>query len=764
MPIQKTKVAPSRPLSGFGHWVWHAATDSVELDKGAQALFGQTKDSEPLSVWREAAHPQERQAHDLALDDCLQGRAPSFECLYRVRRQNDSWFWVFERGWATKTDSNGRAVEITAACLETSRLEATETLSADVQRIAQIGGWELDLKTGRTVWTAETYRIHGLAVGSPTDKKMGIDFYSPEERDRLVDAISDCAKGNSSVGIYEFTDATGIRKWVQVTIEPIINADRTIPKLRGTLQDVTRAKLAELELNKRNEFIKATFAQSNDAMMILEPPTSRFTSANAAALALFGATDEAAVVQRHPREVSPEFQADGERSDIKARRMIETALRDGRAFFEWDHCRLDGTVIPCTVLLSRISFLEEPVLQATVRDVTELKQKEVEIERMTQALVTEKTRLENMIKNTPGATYRFHAPSDAEPMFSFISEQACEIYGCSPDDLLRDPRFILSRLHPEEEESLQNAIKKSAEEMKQFDWEGRILRMSGEVRWIRAASIPYDDGKGGIVWDGLLFDITSERAAAQIVAQERLRAIQASNLKSLAEMSAGLAHEINNPLTIVAGNVRLLWKHRDNEERFSAGLDVINNSIGRISKIVGGLSRFARINATAQTERRTLSSIVNDAWTIARAEAKRLEVAVEFELESTSELLCDAIELEQATTNLLLNAIYAAKDSNSRWVKAHVFDLSEEIVLRVLDSGPGVAPSIEDKLYEPFFTTKPVGEGTGLGLSICKGIVERHGGALGLNRTFDSTCFEVRLRRAPSADAQDFLSSGDSRA
>jgi len=141
----------------------------------------------------------------------------------------------------------------------------------------------------------------------------------------------------------------------------------------GIVCDITERKRAEDALAKSEAKYRELFETSRDAIMTLFPPDWKFTSANAATVELFGAGDKRRFTSLGPWDVSPERQPDGEASADKARRMIGTAMEQESHFFEWTHQRLNGEVFPATVLLTRVELEGKAGLQATVRDVTELK-------------------------------------------------------------------------------------------------------------------------------------------------------------------------------------------------------------------------------------------------------------------------------------------------------------------------------------------------------------------------------------------------------
>lgn len=129
-----------------------------------------------------------------------------------------------------------------------------------------------------------------------------------------------------------------------------------------------------------DERYRAIYESSHDAIMTLEPPDWKFTSGNPATVAMFGAEDEEDFISRAPWNYSPEFQPDGESSSDAAARQIGKAMSEGSAFFEWTHTRLSGEEFPATVLLTKTTVAGIDFLQATVRDITERKKIEDELE------------------------------------------------------------------------------------------------------------------------------------------------------------------------------------------------------------------------------------------------------------------------------------------------------------------------------------------------------------------------------------------------
>lgn len=305
----------------------------------------------------------------------------------------------------------------------------------------------------------------------------------------------------------------------------------------------------------------------------------------------------------------------------------------------------------------------------------------------------------------------------------------------------------LQNIHPDDRENWQKTVQRTIDEGTPYTIRYRSL-FPDKVLWIEAIGRGLYNREGHLVAiAGTCQDITEKVESEKQLEQQRLKIIHAAKLASLGEMSAGVAHEINNPLAVIKGTLNLLPEVRTQDSEFNSKMAMIERAVTRISKIVNGLRRFTRAADGTTMTSTSLSQIIAEANVITDLKAKRFDVTVTSQIEGKAQILCDPIEIEQVVINLINNGIDAAKEAPSRWVKVHVFDSGDQVVLHVMDSGLGVSVETEGKLFQPFFTTKPIGEGTGLGLSICKGILDQHHATIQLNRNYPHTCFEVRFNR-----------------
>lgn len=238
------------------------------------------------------------------------------------------------------------------------------------------------------------------------------------------------------------------------------------------------------------------------------------------------------------------------------------------------------------------------------------------------------------------------------------------------------------------------------------------------------------------------------RKSNEVAEQERSKSLQNARLATLGELSAGIAHEMNNPLTIIAGNVSACLREPTNLEKIQDRLQKIENASQRIVKIIGGLRKFSRSAEHSSKQKHAISKLISEVVPLTEAKSKTAHVSVEVDCRTQSKILCDEVEFGQVLINLINNAVDAVKDNQEKWVRVIAFDQQDWLILQVWDSGKGIPRHIADKLFQAFFTTKPAGEGTGLGLSIIKGILEQHDATIELKQDESNTCFEIKFKKA----------------
>jgi len=225
-------------------------------------------------------------------------------------------------------------------------------------------------------------------------------------------------------------------------------------------------------------------------------------------------------------------------------------------------------------------------------------------------------------------------------------------------------------------------------------------------------------------------DITEHKRAEDEKGELEQKAQLASRLASIGEMASGIAHEINNPLTGVIGYAQLLSK-KELPEDIREGLGIINDGAQRVAGIIKRLLTFAR----QYKLERTLVNINNIIETTLNLRSYQLKTN---NIEVTTRLapdlpttIADAGQLQQVLLNLIVNAETEMKSAHGKGKLTITTEKSDNsIKIYFKDDGPGIKPEIADRMFDPFFTTREVGQGTGLGLSLCYGIVAEHKGKI----------------------------------
>jgi C4-dicarboxylate-specific signal transduction histidine kinase len=235
-----------------------------------------------------------------------------------------------------------------------------------------------------------------------------------------------------------------------------------------------------------------------------------------------------------------------------------------------------------------------------------------------------------------------------------------------------------------------------------------------------------------------------EALSAQVAEERRIReelqllqrqVIRQERLAAIGVLVSGVAHELNNPLQAILGFAELLQSRADLPAHMRADLELMQKESARASAIIRNLSRFGRQQTPDPTPVRLRDVVAS----VTELRQRKLEEShIEFDVDDRSRLPTLAVftELQQVVLNFLINAEQALTGTPGRKrIVIRTFDVEDRVRLEVQDSGPGVARDHEAKLFQPFFTTKPIGEGTGLGLSVSYGIVRHSGGTIGYARS-----------------------------
>lgn len=279
-------------------------------------------------------------------------------------------------------------------------------------------------------------------------------------------------------------------------------------------------------------------------------------------------------------------------------------------------------------------------------------------------------------------------------------------------------------------------------------YEKEFVRKDGSLVPVRLNGYLVE-AQGGqhLIWS-FIEDITAERD----LAQQRLAAIHQSKLAALGELAASVAHEINNPLSVIMGYADVLEASvgTGDEALVREAVGHIQRAVERASAIADSLRRTSRDSALHRSEPVSVTEVVRDATVLTSARVRAEGLTLRVSVVDDVRVRGNPIELGQVLINLVNNAVDAVQTAPEREIGVSVRQQQEQVEIAVEDSGPGVADEHRERIFDAFFTTKPLGSGTGLGLSISRQIARSMGGDLAYERTpAHHTRFVLRLPADP---------------
>jgi signal transduction histidine kinase/ActR/RegA family two-component response regulator len=251
----------------------------------------------------------------------------------------------------------------------------------------------------------------------------------------------------------------------------------------------------------------------------------------------------------------------------------------------------------------------------------------------------------------------------------------------------------------------------------------RRVRHRGEDRLIQVISQPLIEGGEVRQIVTIAQDLTRQ-------ADDQKRLLHSARLAAIGELVAGVAHEIRNPLMVIGGTADLMDEH--DAETLKEDIHAIRSSTRRAARIVDSLLQFSR-QSEPRREVVDLNDVVRSVLELRRQLLRHHGISVRLPLAPQPvSVMGDPAQLEQVVLNLVNNAERSLIDNHTkdRWIEIRTARNGEQAHLAIEDSGPGIAPDALTRIFDPFYTTRPVGQGTGLGLSVSYGIVEEHGGTI----------------------------------
>lgn len=229
------------------------------------------------------------------------------------------------------------------------------------------------------------------------------------------------------------------------------------------------------------------------------------------------------------------------------------------------------------------------------------------------------------------------------------------------------------------------------------------------------------------------------------ISHQQEQMVSSARMSSLGEMANGVAHEINNPLSVIDHTVEKISRTHKMDMK---SMMIIQKSIHRITNIIHGLRNYGRDGDKDPKEILNVKNLLHSTLELYSTRAKEEGIVLILDSQDNHEVEAIHTHVSQILMNLMQNAFFAIHGSEKKWISLKSYSEGNDVVIEVTDSGPGIDKALRDVIFDPFFTTKESGEGTGLGLSVSKKLAEKNGGSLSLDPTSAETKFVLRLKKS----------------
>jgi PAS domain S-box-containing protein len=792
---------------------WNLADGTIFFSPRMLALFGRpAKEMRVPADWVAVIHPEDLPAHRQAVIEHLKGRSQRLVTEYRYRHGDGTWHWARQHGLAQR-NAEGRAVRMVGSSSDiTEEKQLAAALRESEARYAQAmqaigeGLYEWDIARDQVYYSDSVYEMLNLRREHLRTAGDWLDRIHPDDLPRFRAATAAHLAGRTQRFDCEvrYRDSSEAWRWARQHGMAIPDQSGRAVRMIGATGDITESKrlaaaLAEAEsrLSAAIEAISEGFAlwDANDCLVACNS-VYRAWFVGLEDLVVPGESFDRIIRTAWARGIFPDAGSDAEAfmAQLQERRLARAGAREqhlkGGIWLQVSDRRMaDGGLV------------------SIYTDISEQKRRQRELADMIDTVAAARDdasrarrQLDDAIESISEGFILF----DRDDRLVLCNQWFREFYAgvasyLQPGVLFRDLLQRASEWNfvPPDGTDLERWIEWRLEHHRNPGEQIEIMLTTG--RWLRVSERRTQDGGYVAVYADitelkrreaelaqLVFETRTARDAAEAALQE-LKVAQASlvhaeKMASLGQLTAGIAHEIKNPLNFVNNfsglSVELLDEFKTAAAPALAALDAgkraeIDETIdiltGNLQKIAehgrraDGIVKSMLLHSRGGSGERQavdLNGLIEEALNLAyhgaRAQDQNFNITLERDFDSALKPVeIVPQDVTRVFLNLIGNGFYAARkrqegDAAFRPVlRVATRDLGEAVEARIRDNGTGIAPEALDKLFQPFFTTKPTGEGTGLGLSISYDIVtQAHGGTIEVaSEVGQFTEFTVRLPR-----------------
>jgi len=655
-------------------------------------------------------------------------------------------------------DAEGKDIGTRAMFLDITKqkraeeaLRESEESLAMAQEIADIGSWDWKIKDDKLTWSDKTYRQFGLKPGEIKSSYQTFEsLIHPEDREMLNRRVEQALKGEKPYSVDARMVRTDGTEWI-MHAQGTVYRDKDSEPIRfvGTQQDITNRVRAGKALRESEERYRSLVENSLSSIILHRQEEMLF--ANERFFNIFGYEQEELQNLVVDDILAPEIV--GEVAELRRRRLAGEIQQT--SVYESKGKRKDGEIFDMEISVCVVSYQEEPCCMASLSDMSKRKQAEEDSKGL--------RRQNELILNAAGeGIYGLNLKGNTTfvnpAAFNMIGWKLEEIIGKNQHQILHHSRPD-GTPYPPEECPIYAAFK-----------DGKEHRVDNEVFWRKDGScfpVEYisrpifnEDGKieGAVV---TFKDITERRRAEEEKNKLETKLQQAQKMESIGTLAGGIAHDFNNILSPIMIHTEMAMIDLSPDSHLHHHLKQIYVSSQRARDLVKQVLTFSRQRHQELIPLK-LSLVVKENIKLIRSTfPSTIEICQDIKTESDT-VLADPTQINQVLLNLCTNASHAMREAGGELT----ISLNDELLdsedagkysdlnpgsylrLTVSDTGHGIEPEVMNQIFEPYFTTKNVGEGTGMGLAMIHGIVKSYGGDITVeSEPGKGTTFHVLLPR-----------------
>lgn len=359
------------------------------------------------------------------------------------------------------------------------------------------------------------------------------------------------------------------------------------------------------------------------------------------------------------------------------------------------------------------------------------------------ALRESQLNFQHMAENVPGALFQYIQFHDGRNHVTYMSPRCLELWELPPEQIEQDSSVLWQMVHPDDLPAMAESVVKSAQTMSPWYFEWRITTPSGKQKWLQGSGRPMLRDEESVKWNSFILDVTERRRAEEAALQLRAQLQQAEQLEALGRLAGGIAHDVNNVLTVVMGFAESALDTVPDDAPAREDIAEVISAAARAASLTGQLLAFARRQPSEPMVFDPAERLEDSSLMLHRLIDGR--VVLEYDVaRDVPTLSMDPAQFDQIITNLILNARDATPDGGVLTVSLRRAD--EWVELAVTDRGVGMDAETQARIFDPFFSTKSHMRGTGLGLSTVHGIVNAVGGDVTVqSQPGAGSTFRVRL-------------------